>query len=95
MVYNTKQFTYNPDTRTFATEISDLNGGKNVWSWVPGYTNTGIYLKSHKTGNIARWMIVNRQHDRDNDLLYWDLVPIDCDRDLFAVDDVKMRIYND
>lgn len=99
MYYSTLQFSYSSLNKRFIAEISDLAAyaevaNMSVWSWVPSSTNQGLWLQSHKTGHFVRWMIVNCKRS-DGDILYWDLVPIECDRSLFKVDGVTMRIYND
>lgn len=93
MLYNTKQFSYDKLRRHFTAEASDLNRGE-IFNWVPGINNAGLSLQSTRTGNIVRFMIVNR-HKSDGDTQYWDLVPVHQDQVAFDISDVTMRVYND
>lgn len=93
--YCTTQFHYNASKRLFTAEVSDLAPvGIAVFDWVPGINNAGITTKSHKTGNLVRWMIVHCKKN-DGDTQWWDLVPVHQDQVAFDISDVTMRIYND
>ena len=73
--------------------IDDLNRGV-IFDWVPGINNAGLSVRNPRTGNVVRFMIVNRRRD-DGDTQYWDLVPVHQDQVAFNIADVTMRVYND
>ena len=93
MIYCATKFTYDRDRRRFTAEASDLNRGV-IFDWVPGINNAGLSVRNPRTGNVVRFMIVNRRKD-DGDTQYWDLVPVHQDQVAFNIADVTMRVYND
>lgn len=93
MTYSSNSFTYNARERHFTADASDLTGSE-LFDWVPGINNAGVTVKSQRTGNLVRFMIVNRKV-RDGYTLWWDLIPVHQDQVAFDIADVTMRIYND
>lgn len=95
MTYSVTQFSYYKEQRRFVTEASDLTRGE-IFTWVPGINNAGLSVWNPRTGNIVRFMIVNRHTSLCGDeTIYWDLVPVHQDQVAFNIEDVTMRIYND
>lgn len=89
------QFTWDPASRTFSAEISDLpglrNGFERVWD---DAVDEGCTLASRHSGQApVVFAIETEQRDADNDVLWWDLKPAEHamrQRYPFTV-----RIFND
>jgi hypothetical protein len=85
---DTDRFSWLPGERLFVAEASDLPALTRVWD---DACDEGLTLVSHRTGQNVPVVIASEERDREGDVRYWDLVPIDPNkRDLF-----KVRIFND
>ena len=99
MRYTTIQFDYNPQSKTFVAEASDLTQGGASSLFGQIYSDAcdlGLILVSQRTGAEVRY-VVSRSVMHDGDLLLWELVPADqtLRRKLVGAQDTKITIFND
>ena len=100
MRYNTIQFDYNPQSKTFVADASELTqGGRLNPMFGQIYSDAcdqGLILVSQRTGAEVRY-VVSRTVMHDGDLLLWELVPADriLRRKLVGAQDTKITIFND
>jgi hypothetical protein len=83
-----RQLTYNPESKLFSAEMSEIRGFGRVYndSADEGFTIIG------KTGYAAVLVVEHVEIDADNDIRWWDLKPaLAADRRAFA----GARIWND
>jgi hypothetical protein len=87
---STSKFTYNPETKTFSAEASDL-GQLRMRQVYPDACDEGFDLVSHRTG-VSVVVVHNHTEKRDGDVLWDEFVPVcKLDRLLFN----KVVIFND
>jgi hypothetical protein len=85
---NTDRFTWVPDDRLFVAEASDLPDMSRVFD---DACDEGYCLVSQRTGKRVIVVVSDVKHDREGDLVYWELTPVaHYNRGLF-----KVHIYND
>lgn len=67
MLFSTEPFSYNPRTLNMYVEASELD------EFIPaGY----IRLKSHRTGRIVEFVLMETQRDGEGDVTFWRYEPI-------------------
>jgi len=81
---STKDFTYNSETRTFVTEVSNLR-------FSPGRIyddacDIGFYMVSEKTGNKILFIETSPEFDADNELICYNFS---------GFMDLKVKVFND
>jgi hypothetical protein len=87
-VFSTKQFTYDPEVKTFATEMSSLPSSpfKRVYD---DACDVGFELESHKTGKRILFTLAAENKD-DGETISWLFLSTNKDKLGFAVE-----IFND
>jgi len=75
MKINTCQFSYNPQTRQFTTEISDLGPRFVFKSVYKDAADEGLTLVSKRTGREVTYVVNHTEFDAEGDLKWWDLIP--------------------
>jgi hypothetical protein len=71
----TRLFDYDPKTRTFSAEASDLRVGfGRVWA---DSCDEGLTMVSATTGREVVFVVQDEVRDREGDTLYWTLRSVD------------------
>lgn len=88
---SSRAFHYNPETKTFTAEISELSRGGTADPFGRVYDDAadeGFVIVSSKTGDEVTFVINGADRDSDGDIAGWVLVPInrksgyrDCSKD--------------
>lgn len=95
--FNTKQFNYDPATRTFMADMSTLDEGgkKQVFGRVySDACDCGMYLVSHRTGEKVPFVLDEREND-DGERRVWTLkVEPDFARQNPHCSGLKITIFN-
>jgi len=88
-VFSTKQFTYDPETKTFIAEMSDLPSSpfKRVYD---DACDVGFELESHKTGKRILFTLAAENKLDEGDIASWLFLSTSKDKLGFAVE-----IFND
>lgn len=87
---STSRFSYNPETKTFSAEASDL-GKMPMRRVYPDACDLGFDLVSQRTGNSVT-VVHNHREERDGDVLWDEFIPAQHkDRKIFN----KVVIFND
>lgn len=92
---HTNQFSYQPHTRTFISDVSDL--GPQVFERIyDDACDVGVQLVSAKTGKVIPFLMNDEVRDFDNDILRWNFVvePTYARRNP-SIADLKVVIFND
>ena len=87
---STRLFTYDKDTKTFSTEMSDLPRSFNVVRIWDDACDQGFWLESHVTGQKKLFSISDRKVDNEGDLMYFEFTCIEP-----GLGDVKITMFND
>jgi len=90
---STKQFTYNPATKTFVCEASDLRGfePRRIYD---DACDIGFYLVSEKTGKKILFCEVGPTRDEDDDLVSFNF-SAHCYENPEHCMDLKLIVFND
>lgn len=95
---NTNRFSYNKETKTFVTEISNL-GSTYVFDRIySDAADEGLTLWSEKSGMEATYYLdhVNYSDDADHELVSWELKPtVETTRKHPQLRDTMVLIFND
>lgn len=67
---STRQFSYDPVTVTFTTEISSTNGMTRVYD---DAADIGLVLASSVTGNERTFVVSEEHRDSEGDTTHWTL----------------------
>lgn len=84
---STKQFSYDKNTATFATEVSDLGKGFNFRPFKENKLLCGLALESERTNAVLAFYLVKEFRDREYEITHWSLIS-ECGN-------FKMVIFND
>ncbi len=96
----TTLFTYNKETRCFATDASDIQTDDGLmFSSLPTDNRCfGITLVSEKTGiSVDYYLFDTINYDNiDNEILYWHLIPTgQSKQDVPECNNTCIRVFND
>ena len=92
------KFNISKGTKTMSAEASDLAtvGGRLFGQIYPDACDDGIHILNCKTGHTTSWAVSNIAYNSDDDLMYWELAPIDDSiRSFPALKGWRAIIYND
>lgn len=87
--YNTNQFTYSKDSKTFVAEISDFAGKFSLRQIYDDACDEGFTLVSMKTGKECRYSM-SQTVENEGGIQFWEFKAIDK-----VGAGTKVRVYND
>lgn len=93
LAYDSKRFTYNPKSKTFSAEASEIGSGflKQIWG---DSADRGFGIKSKKTGNVAIFTLTDEHKNRDQEITHWEFSVYNPKRDP-KLSGLKAIIWND
>lgn len=95
MKLSTDQFSYDAKTKVFSAEISDFGQRTPFSRLYIDACDEGIWLTSHRTGKTIRFYIAVVEHDRNEDIQSWGLLPVKQDVYGTEAEECIMKIFND
>lgn len=72
---STSRFTYDPASRKFVAEASDLGRGEPFGRVYDDACDVGLTLVSATTGRSIVFAVARENRDREGEVVSWDLVP--------------------
>jgi hypothetical protein len=100
-VYSSKNFSYNPNSKTFCVEASDLRGRKLGLQFAnesdSPFRDNQISIQSARSKQVATYEIYRTQTDNEGDVLAWHLRPVEASIQRLgaAVAGTSVTIFND
>jgi hypothetical protein len=98
---SSKDFSYNPNSKTFSVEASDLRGRKLGLQFVnesdSPFRDNQISIQSARSKQVATYEIYRTQTDNEGDVLAWHLRPVEASIQRLgaAVAGTSVTIFND
>lgn len=92
-IFPSTQFTWSKETRTLVAEISSVPGVlRQLWN---DSFDLGFGIRSHKTGNVAYFTLVDQVKDGESDIVMWVFeAHIRSIQDNQGLRGVRVNVYN-
>ena len=90
--YSSKQFNYEPTTRTFSTFASDLASNKFMGALYDDACDFGLWMKSEKTGKMVAFLFEDSVADDEGDTMFWTLRSWDLKDE---ANGLLLKVFND
>lgn len=93
LAYGSDKFNYNPKSKTFSAEASELGNGflKQIWG---DSADRGFGIKSKKTGNVAIFTLTDEHKNADHEITHWEFSVYNPKRDP-QLNGLKAIVWND